>query len=327
MNAEVTFRFARPDDIPELLELFSRAFPGRSISDSYYRWQFLENSACPFSSVVAEENGVIVSHVGYSGRKAVINGKEALVFLKATSMSDPAVRGRGIYSRLLSWGNAAVGRRGGRMVLSFPNQQNHPIQAMRPDYRDIGQIPTLVRPCRRPCGATRTAGHLELPLGRRLQSAHECEKLALATLRGCKFGLLRTAEYLTWRYVLRPDVEYFTFEDRHGGILKSALIWKYYPSEKPERIMVVEWLSDPEDREAAHVFEAVESIADSLGMPVYTWQNVHSPLRHKLLERRGYVLQTPVLYFGAFPLVEPRCLGDFSDCRLWHVAMGDDDIF
>lgn len=312
--------------MPQLLALFSRAFPGRSISEAYYRWQFLDNPICPFSSVVAERGGRIIAHAGYSGRRALLDRREGVIFVKGTSMSDPVVRSSGVYSRLLSWADRRLATRGAELVLSYPNTSNHPLQILRPDYIDIYQIPALIRRAREPSATEHSLRALAFP-DCFCQVDGAVELLGRATFEAQRFGLMRTAQYLAWRYRERPGTDYFMCQDQQGGTLRSLLIWKYYPAEKPDRIMIVEWLSAPEDANAATVLDQVESLADAKGLAVYIWQNVYGKFRHKLLERRGYTMGAPILYFGAFPLVERQLLGSFDDYRHWHVAMGDVDIF
>jgi predicted N-acetyltransferase YhbS len=327
MSSSLAFRFANEQDIPELQALFSRAFPGRSISASYYRWQFFESPICPCSSVVAEREGQIVAHIGFSGREALINSRRGTVCVKPTAMSDPLVRGSGVYSQLLMWACEQLGVRGAELALSYPNANSHRIHLNHENYADIWQIPALVR---------RSGRHYSAKHGDFFKDSSQptfavcslgIEQIAEATVREHRFGIMKSGRYLTWRYGRHPNANYYLSEDRRGGRARSALIWKYYPWPDPDRIMVVEWFSESEDTQAAQVFDVVEALAETQGLAVYTWQNVHSKNRHKLLERRGYTLQTPVFYFGAFRLAGPQALGPYEDYRQWHIAMGDVDVF
>lgn len=325
MKNEVLFRWAAEPDVPALQDLFSLAFPGRSILADYYRWQFLRGPVLPGSSAVAELDGSIIAHAGYTGRQARLDGRAGVLFVKQTSMSHPRARGSGVYSRLLSWADGQLAQKGGELVLSYPNANNHPVQILRDDYHDIAQIPCLARASRRGgAGAGPGAEDFALASG---YSFDEAAGLGEATLAGFRYGLVRSAEYLAWRYGRHPNAGYRVAEHRAAGRLRSLAVWKYYPADVPRRIMVVEWLSDGEEALAAGAFDAVEAHADEQGLAVCTWQNVHGRRRHKWLEKRGYVLDLPVLYFGAFPLVEPERLPGFRDYREWHVAMGDVDIF
>ena len=325
MKNDVIFRWAGEPDIPSLQGLFSVAFPGRSITADYYRWQFMRGPVHPGSSAVAERDGRVVAHAGYAGRAARLNGGQGVLFVKQTSMSHPDVRGTGIYSRLLSWADGQLAQKEGALVLSYPNANNHPVQIMRDDYHDIAQIPCLVRvPRRDVAGSGPGVEAFSLASGYPFEEAAE---LGEATSAGARYGLARSAEYLTWRYGRHPDVGYRVAEHRVAGRLRSLVVWKYYPADDPRRLMVVEWLSDGDGELAAEAFDAVEAHADGRGLAVCTWQNVHDRRRHKWLEKRGYALDIPILYFGAFPLVAPETLPGFRDYREWHVAMGDVDIF
>jgi hypothetical protein len=117
-------------------------------------------------------------------------------------------------------------------------------------------------------------------------------------------------------------------EDQLHDGTKAALIWKLYPAENPDRIMVLECFTPPDADELDALLSPLEEYADAHGMSVRLWCNVHNDRqRHKRFERRGYVLGEPIIYFGAFPLVSARELPGFADYRNWHIAMGDVDIF
>ena len=322
---DVAFRFVARADVPALLQLFKTAFR-RDLSAEYYGWQFLDPPCAPGSSVVAEQSGEIVAHAGYTARAARIAREEGLIFVKQTSMSHPCVRGTGIYSRLLSWAGDALRERGADLILSYPNANNHPVQIMRNDYRDIYQIP-----CLRYVPKDNSAAHgadTTTP-GTLCRAPFDDAYGALnsISLLESGFAISRNAEYLTWRYTRRPDVNYYVIEDRAAGELTAALVWKYYPSESPTRIMAVDWLAAADAPDAAEVFAPLEAHAHALGLPIYTWQNVYERSRHKLLERRGFSLCEPVFYFGGFPVAHSRRLEGWDDYRNWHIGMGDVDVF
>lgn len=321
--SELEFRFVAHSDIGAILALFNKAYGGRVMSEAYYHWQFLDTPVFPASSVVAELDGRIVVHVGYTARQARLGDHDGILFIKQTSMSDPAVQGTGIYSRLLTWAHSALTKRGGELVLSYPNANNHFIQILRSDYLDIYQIPALVRDSQGR-KQIRNEYHSKLiPM----EFSDDYIDLARETLSESDFSLLRTGEYLRWRYGMRPDVMYNLLEDRSGGRLQSAIIWKYYPAETPKKIMVVDWLSLPDDPHGADIFEKIENIADERGLSVYVWQNIYEKFRHKLLEKRGYRAGEPVIYFGVFPLLRTQQVERLEDFRCWHVSMSDVDIF
>ena len=326
MTTQPDFRFLVESDIPAVLRLFQRAFVGRRLSEAYYRWQFIDNPLLPFSSVVAEQDGSIVAHAGYTARRALFESRTGILFIKQTSMSDPRVRGSGAYSRLLTWAHEHLAQRQGELILSYPNGENHPVQILRPDYLDICEIPCLVRP---PFGKSAEAHALDLPF---LSAAsygfvNEVSELGTATTSASLCGLVRSAEYLCWRYAKHPENKYHVCEQRTAGCLRSLLICKLYPGDRPTRIMVVEWLSAPDDSDAAEVFAPLEEYADRHGLAICAWQNVFQRQRRKVLERRGFRVDMPITYFGAFALARHWLQPVWGDYRNWHIAMGDVDVF
>lgn len=324
---DINFRFVTSEDVPSILALFRNAFAGREISEAFYRWQFLDTPDFPFSSAVAEINESIIAHAGYTARKAKLNNRAGILFIKQSSMSAPEVQGKGIYSHLLDWAHVNLKSSKGKLVLSYPNANNHQVQILRPDYQDIYQIPVLIRTARTFDTIMPEKVIDAFPLAASYKFGAQVKTLSENCLLQCNYGLMRTPEYLIWRYAKQPDVEYRICEHIEGGRLQSLVIWKYYPSEQPDRIMVVEWLSNPDDVNGAKAFDQIEDHADMHGLAIYTWQNIYQRFKHKLLERRGYKLGEPVIYFGGFPLLSDEKIGPFHEFRKWYISMGDVDIF
>ena len=327
-NRNVHFRLNEENDMRDIMNLFRVAFPTHQPDEKIYRWHFMDNPVSPMSCAVAVIDDKIVAHAGFSGRHALVNSKNDLLFVKQTSMSDKSVRGTGVYSQLLTWANKQLVQRGGKIAISYPNASNHPVQIMRDDYYDICQIPALQKTFPQTGRVIEATG--DLP-GRLLDFnfvfLNDYDELWQATLAGERFGIVHDAEYMTWRYARRPDIDYYLLEDRTGGNLNSAIVWKFYPHDKPEKIMIVDWLHTCHDESAMCLFENLEIFAAHYGLSIAIWQNVYRKKMHKLVEKRSYVLSLPIVYFGAFPLVEPEMLGHFHDYRHWYVAMSDVDIF
>lgn len=321
--SECSFRCIQRQDIPSILGLFKQAFPGRELTREYYSWQFFESPVAPGCSVIAEQNGEIVAHAGYTGRSAKIHGNPGLVFIKQTSMSDPKVRGTGIYSRLLSYSNKVLRQRGADLMLSYPNNQNHPIQILRDDYIDIYQIPCMIRAARE-TSQEKTGPEKAFHIARDLSFDVEFERLADETTDSASYCLIRDSRYLQWRYAKRPDIDYFVCEERSGGLLMGAAVLKFFP---PDRMMVVEWFGTPEASTSGHLFSKLEDFADSKGFKIYIWQNVFQKARHKFLERRGYQLGEPIIYFGAFAIQGCPHGRGWQQYGNWFVSMGDVDVF
>lgn len=320
----INYRFVCDDDIKAIGNLFKAVF-NRSIDDAYYRWQFLANKNDTVSSVVAEIAGRIVAHVGFTARQAIISGKEGLLYIKQTTMLDPSLRKIGIYSKLLSWAYNSLKQKAD-LVLSYPNNNSHPIQILRDDYRDIYQIPCL---CFNINQKNKNNIEVNSAPGRLCCDAFNIEykELCAATIAGSEYGIIRNTDYLSWRYSKRPDVKYHLIEYRESGKLVSALIWKYYPGDKPTRIMAVEWLSMQEDIRSGAVLLPLMEYANNIGLPIYIWQNIYQKTRYKILERYGFVMAEPIIHFGGFILNPTINTLDWDNYSKWHIGMGDVDVF
>ena len=320
---EIDYEYVTDSDVDEISALFAKVF-GRELSADYYRWQFMQAPTGGAHSAVARYKGRIVSHVGYSLREALTNGTRGRFALKFTSMSDPAHQGQGIYTALMGWAHSRLREKEVDFVLSWPNVRNHPSQRNRTDFEDLWQIPTLK--WSPPMGGSRA----EIPVPFPTVSEVNLDvwgSLALHTPGAASYGLLRSREHLNWRYASAPHTVYYAVESYQAGRLVTALVFKLYPAGRPDRINIVDWFCQPEDRSGAAALALLEDYAAKVGLSVTLWHNVHDYPRHHLLERRGYRPSEPVFYFGVFPLAPRERLGNYRDWRQWYVAMGDVDIF
>ncbi len=319
---DCTFCFVDDQDIPAILALFRESY-GFEIDAATYRWQFFEAPLGGGRSVVAMIDGDPVSHIGYTPRACRIAGRTGFVLAKHTTMTHPDWRRRGIYSCLMTWAHEQFAAGSVDLVLSWPNAMNHRVQVAREDYVDIRQIAALRRMTE--SGARAYVPPPFPPAPDSFSDEHNSLCSHVAGEAG--FCYVRSAEYLAWRYSKRPDVDYFVVEEKAGGKLESAVIFKFYPASEPIRIMVAEWLCEPDSKDSARPFDALEDYAQDIGLPIHLWHNVHDRLRHRLLEKRGYTLAEPILYFGAFPLKPESQLHGFQDWRNWYTTMGDVDVF
>lgn len=323
MSGLVEHAWARNEDIPEVLALFSRAY-GRDLPPGYYEWQFLRGPAGGGYGAVARTDGHIVSHAGYSPRRCVVDGRDSLVAMKYTSMTDPDYQGHGIYTSLLEWAHGKLQDEGFAMVLSSPNIRNHPSQRNRTDYRDLCYLPVMLWTPDRPARPQEVAVPFR-QIGE--VDAAAWEPLARTTSGAARYCLVRSLPYLRWRLAQHPCNTYYVIDSWSGGVLEAVLVFKLYPESQPDRINVVEWFCNPDDRSGASVLEALETWAAAVGLPIMLWHNLHDYPRYHILERRGYRPAEPIFYFGLFPLAAPASLGPWVDWRHWYVTMCDSDVF
>jgi hypothetical protein len=356
---DIEIDWVQDRDVDEITALFSLVFE-RPMSPEYYRWQFHHDRFGGFKSARLRVGGRIVSHAGFSPRDWKVNGLKGLVMAKHTSMTHPDCRGFGLYGKLLDWAHPGLAKTGADMILSWPNRHSHPMQRNRTSYEDICQIPVMkwtpkggssstgsaIHECPHPnplpkgdgasgLGSFRRVGpitsrraRISVPLTKTQSfNFHEWEEVAETTIGNCLFSNIRTLEYLTWRYKQRPDTVYYAIENRTGGKVRSAVVFKLYPADTPCVMNVLEWLSMPESSEADHALDRLEDLAASLGLPVTIWHNVHDYPRHHMLERRGYIPSDPIFYFGVIPLGSSERLGPYRDWRNWYMTMGDVDVF
>ncbi|MCX6843320.1 MAG: GNAT family N-acetyltransferase [candidate division WOR-3 bacterium] len=324
--SDLQFRSIERADIGDVLSLFRRVFR-RDGSAAYYEWQFFD---CPFGGGHSQGvwlDGKLVAHIGYTPRIATVNGREGRVLSNHTVMSDPDHRGKGYYSKLVSWALNRFAGEGWDMVLSHPNRESHPVQMMQPGYADVAVLPALSRRSREV-----TSLPSDVVLDERFSNCtefgDEYGRLCEVAPGGALYAFKRSPGYLSWRYGRHPVSTYFLCEHRSAGKLQSAAIAKLYPQDKPTRVNIVEWLCSDEDRDVAEKpIKEILDLAGRAGLEVQLWHGVHDRIRRYWLERLGFENGVPAFYFGVYSLQNAERLGPYTDFRHWYTTMGDHDVF
>jgi GNAT superfamily N-acetyltransferase len=324
--SELLLRSVERSDVDEVMSLFRRVF-NRGVSAAYYRWQSFD---CPFGgghSKGAWLDGKLVAHVGYTPRPAIVNGRQGRVLAAHAAMTDPDHRGKGYYSKLVSWALAQLAAEGWDLVLSRPNRASHPVHLMLKEYVDVALLPALTW---RREGAASALTRVELDERLKPCAAFgdEYGRLCEVAPGRARYALRRSPGYLSWRYFGNPLNAYFVCENRSAGRLRSAVIAKLYPRDKPARVNIVEWLCSDDDRETAEKpVKGILDFAAKVGLEVQLWHSVHDRTRRYWLERLGFADSVPVFHFGLYPLQSAERLGPCVDFRNWYTTMGDNDVF
>jgi len=176
---------------------------------------------------------------------ALEGGSHTLAVLRAVdTVTHPAWRQRGIFTRLTQAGLEAARAAGVALVFNTPNRNSLP-GYLKMGWRRVGRLPVQVqvpRPLRFATGLARAkllgrplapAGSVEpwlsppLPAAVFLDQATGLEALVArdATLRGPGWRTVRSPDFLRWRYAAHPYVTYYVeavWEQGHGGPMARA---------------------------------------------------------------------------------------------------------
>jgi GNAT superfamily N-acetyltransferase len=214
---------ARPD---KLLALMREVY-GRAPSEAEFDWLLHRNPVGDGTVSVAEDDGRLAGMVAIVPTRAIVEGAETPVAFAVHGVTHPAVRGQGIFSRLMLRNEGRAAEEGATLALGFANPLAGPILVGNLGWRDLYRMRIWARPLR-PLRAFRRAGGggLPPPRGARLERfdvAHERAWRAVQPRWGnC---LVRDAMYLNWRYLEAPR-DYRAFASANGYAVVGHAVHK-----------------------------------------------------------------------------------------------------
>jgi len=221
-NVGYTVREARSSDRPQVLDLLRRSLAGGPTgerSEGFFRWKHELNPFGPSFSLVAEEDGRLIGFRTFL-RWRFRAGERTVAAVRAVdTATHPDHQRRGIFTRLtLSALDALDGR--ADLVFNTPNERSLP-GYLKMGWQRVGTVPVAIRPVRpiRFARGIRQAGRgapSGPPPSCPLPSASETlddtsaveQLLSEATPTHARLTTDRSLEYLRWRYVLPPDLDY-----------------------------------------------------------------------------------------------------------------------
>ena len=197
---------ARDDFLGLLDEVY-----GESMSPAEFDWFFDRNPAGPRLLSEVREDGRSLGVLAMSYARAQVGGDEQLVAFAVGAVTHPDARGRGIFGRLELANEEQAAAAGATMALGFTNPMAGPILVGKLGWHDLYRMRLWARPLRlKRTGvgelAPRSGGYLES-----FDARHE----ELWRAGGYRNALVRSAAYLTWRYLDAPR-DYRVLGDERG---------------------------------------------------------------------------------------------------------------
>jgi GNAT superfamily N-acetyltransferase len=284
---------------------------GQNVSSDEFDWWFERNPAGPRLISLVPDDGRVAGVSGMSFFRMVLNGAEADVAFALDAATHPDYRGRGLWSKLELRNEEASARAGAVAALGFTNPVAGPILVGKLGWRDLTRLRLWARPL---VVRGREPGETE-PLER-----FGAETDALYQDERKRFGnhLVRSAEFLNWRYVESPR-RYRCFAARRDGRLEgyAVLAHKEYEGRTVGAVADLvgsRWacrsLLGRCAREAAGVRALVALV---------------SPWQRTTFLAAGFVPTHKSIRFIGKPL--QGSVGLPTERDAWHFTLGDMDIF
>lgn len=193
-----------------VLDLLERVWGDRP-DEEEFAWWFERAPAGPALLALAEDDGRVVGVASMSLLRCRVAGAERIVPMPLQVATDPAYRGRGIFTTLERANEEAAAARGCAAGVTFPNDASRPIFLGALGWERLWRGRVWARPPLPP-----------LPAGRLRIERVERAPAGVEELAGDANGQVVDAALLEWRY-LRSPREYAVTAAYEGSALRGVL--------------------------------------------------------------------------------------------------------
>lgn len=347
------------DDLANLADVVYAGAADETANPTFLRWQYFDNPAGPVIAWLARDkvSGRLAGSYSVIPVRMVIGGKDVVGSLSLNTMTHPDYRKQGIFKALAE---ATYGSCAGMdipLTIGLPNAESYPGFMGGLKFGDIGKrllllkvlrMRNVVRRVVRPSFLAPVAAALgTIPRAlffRRVTSDQPAEEITRfdarfddlwRRARGVSANIVvRTSDYLNWRFFDCPTRTYKVFAAQAGGTLAGFIVAVAAKQGSATIVWLEDVLIDP----------AVESAAvwKTLLAPVEAWAATqdadvlagHLPAHHRGVPFLRKLSYRPVpSRFLAGPhafvtrvhrpdLIDPAAAMDFSR---WYLMDGDND--
>jgi GT2 family glycosyltransferase len=248
-------RPARDADTEALVALFARRFD-YAVTAEAWRWKYSARVGQILSAVVENDAGEIVAHAGALAQPARWSNGRGLLWQLVDYMGTPA--GTGLFPPLVGAGNFLLRQLDGLdsapFIFGFPSETAFSLGRRRFGYLPLRRVARLAGPLPE---TTNPAPGLVEWTDRAGDWAVRAWEACAAT------GVVRSQEFLDWRYTARPD-RYYRFYRLRAGDCEGFAVFGFHGE---DAVAAELWLPGEGDWQSALTAVAV----DLRGIGMRTW--------------------------------------------------------
>lgn len=309
----------QPGDEKRILELFKLVFR-QEMSEEYWNWRFLSN---PFTKdkfiYLMWEGDELIGHYAVSPVEMNMKGELIKSALSMTTMTHPQYGGKGIFSKLA----AALyedlkNKYGYKLIWGFPNNNSHYGFIKNLGWQDVAIIPMFSMKL------TESRINLGERVSYKLMQNFEEEITKQLNNSENKFSINKTREYLQWRYVQNPDVDYKILQLSSS---KTIVVYKSIESldEKGKyEIDILEILIENKIDNLTGLINAILINENKNQIIKFNiWKSLFSEER-LLFEKLGFKNTLPLTYLSFLKL---NNIAEVEKFQTWEIGMGYSDVF
>jgi hypothetical protein len=301
----------------KIIELFELVF-GRPMSLVQWKWRFELNPAGKHLIRLMWVGDKLVGHYAVSPVSLMIDGVPVKSVLSLTTMTHPDYTGNGIFKKLASALYFHLEfEYGSQAIWGFPNGNSHYGFIKNLEWKDVSVIPTL------------SVDSKLLPMGTgeiNNIDAFTTVHSDLLSKEPSKYpiSVQRSTEYLNWRYVQKPSVDYKIFERVENEIVTGVVVVKLYQvNQSKVDLNITELYLNDYSKIGMFMADVLSQIGSEIEN-VTMWRNVNDS-NYLHFERMGFKPSLPLTYLGIRATDSIKELS--SSLNNWYYSFGDSDIY
>lgn len=316
----------------QILNLFREAF-GEEESLDFWEWKFMQ---CPFGKGIIKllfDGETLIGTYAAIPMNIQIQNTIISAIWSIDTMTHPDYRGQGVFPYLAKKFYKECERRGFRFVYGFPNQLIYPIRIRKLGWKGLGKMSIL-------CKELEGEDTVTVPL---------TEDVAYQTQKIEKFGdgintlwhkvkdeynviIPRTKEFLNWRFVSNPNVNYtkYIITNSNAEIL-GYIILKIHATEDEVKGHIIDILSLNNKEIVKELIKCALDYFIGKGVnDISCWVQDNyfyaDALKKEKFSRKEII--GPYPYFGVKLFNETDAVvKTIEDVTNWYLTMGDCDVF
>jgi len=310
----------KPGDESEILALFEIVFKQKLKLDNWY-WRFRDNPAGQYMIKLMWDKDRLIGHYAVSPTNMTVENQQILTAHSLTTMTHPDYGGKGIFKTLSkAMYHDLENNHNCKAIWGFPNNNSHYGFIKRLEWKNLVVLHTLGLDFNQ-------LNPKDIQFKVREICKFDDNHQAFISSKIRNFAIVNiknNTSYLNWRFIKKPNSNYFCFEFDHDSS-KAILIVKPYllKNIKTHQLNILACYMD----DFEHLHDYILHITKVLKLKfssITLWQNIFNP-DHLEFERQGFVPVLPQTYLAS--RVHPSMPTSFSDFRNWDISMSYSDVF
>lgn len=310
-------------DAAQVLTLYKQV-NNREMTSTHLAWKYFSS---PFGKSVIKlmfDGDILIGFYAASPVTVQVEGDPVKAALSVNTMTHPDYRGKGIFPYLGKKTYQACEQKGIKFVYGFPNNNIYKSRIRNLEWIGFGKMSILERNSE---SSAAVAGATDI---------HEIDKfdsrinlLWEKTKAGNNVIVPRNQEFLNWKFVQRPTVEYFKYiHTDEANNVAGYLVLKTYTGGNEDTGHIVDILCINNEDVVTSLVRFSCNYFFQRGIKRLSCWVPEDSLYSQVLVGEGFTRQETETYFGVKPLdKEDVSVRNVEQFRNWHLTMADSDVF